>query len=46
MTRQATAELYVKPETKQLVKEVKGEGITFDRWVREDPRLPGGETDV
>lgn len=34
MAREATAELYVKPETKQLVKEAKNDGETYDLWVR------------
>jgi len=32
----------VKPTTKELVEEVKGDGITFDKWLRDDPRMPGG----
>lgn len=42
MAREATDELYVKPETKQLVQEAKPDGMTYDLWVRQDPRLPGG----
>lgn len=30
----------VKPSTKQLIAQEKGDGMTYDRWLREDPRLP------
>lgn len=36
MPRQATAELCIKPETKELVKEQKPDGETYDRWVRRE----------
>lgn len=35
MGRQATETIPLKPETKQLLKERKKEGKTFDLWVRE-----------
>jgi len=34
MAREATATLPLKPETKELVKERKPDGWTYDYWVR------------
>jgi hypothetical protein len=36
MPRQATAELCIRPETKELCKEAKPDGVTWDRWVRKE----------
>jgi len=38
----ATERIPVTPTTKELVKEIKDSGTTFDKWVRDDPRMPGG----
>jgi hypothetical protein len=35
MAREATETIPLKPETKQLIKERKKDGKTFDLWVRE-----------
>lgn len=42
MGREATAEVCCKPDTKELITEVKPDGVTFDHWLRGDPRLPDG----
>lgn len=41
MAREATKTIPLTPETKRLLKESKPEGVTFDHWVRNDPRLQG-----
>jgi len=33
----------IKPETKDLIDEVKPDGVSYDHWIRNDPRLPGGQ---
>jgi hypothetical protein len=43
MGRKATDALPIRPETKRLVDEVKPEGVTYDHWVKQDPRLPDGD---
>lgn len=35
MGRKATAEICLRPETKQLVKERKPDGVTYDHYVRQ-----------
>lgn len=35
MAREATAELCIKPETKELCLEAKPDGVTWDHWIRE-----------
>jgi hypothetical protein len=32
--RKATKEICIRPETKELAKERKPEGVTWDRWLR------------
>jgi len=34
MARQATATIPLTPETKQLIKERKPDGVTYDYWLR------------
>jgi hypothetical protein len=34
MARESTAEIYCKPETKQLIKERKRDGETYDLYLR------------
>jgi len=29
-------------ETKDLIDDVKPDGVSYDHWFRNDPRLPGG----
>lgn len=36
MGRSATEEIYCTPETKQLIKERKPDGETYDRWLRRE----------
>jgi len=36
MAREATAEICLRPETKELAKEDKPEGWTWDYWVRRE----------
>lgn len=36
MGRKATKTIPLKPDTKQLVKERKPDGVTYDRWVRRE----------
>lgn len=36
MGRRATAELCVTPETKELAKERKPDGMTWDLWIRQE----------
>jgi hypothetical protein len=43
MARRATESIPLTPETKQLLKEAKPHGVTFDHWVRNDPRLGGSD---
>jgi len=33
----------VTPTTKQLIDDRKDPGETFDKWLRDDPRLPTGD---
>lgn len=36
MAREATSELCIKPKTKELCKEAKPDGVTWDHWIREN----------
>jgi hypothetical protein len=40
MAERADQRLPLKPKTKQLIDEEKPDGVTYDHWLRGDPRLP------
>jgi len=38
----ASKRLSLKPRTKDLIDEHKPDGVTYDKWLRDDPRLGSG----
>ena len=41
----ATERLPLTPETKRLIDEQKDDGMTYDLWLRRDPRVDGDGAD-
>jgi hypothetical protein len=41
MGRNTTERIALTPETKDLLDEQKPVGVTYDHWIRNDPRLSG-----
>lgn len=39
----ATERVALRPETKRLLDERKPEGVTYDHWIRTDPRMESDE---
>jgi len=38
----ADCRIPVTEATREMIREVKDEKVPYDKWLRDDPRLPGG----